>query len=187
MDVTETLYVATRAAWREWLAAHHASGPEIWLISYRKHTGRPSLPYNDAVEEALCFGWIDSTRKGLDEDRYAQRFTPRKPGSPYSQPNKERLARLVGQGRVLPSVLARLGAGDVAEAYAIPDDIVRALQADAAAWAFFRSTSPSYQRIRAAYVDVARGRPEEFAKRLRHLVEKSARGEPFGYGIESYF
>lgn len=186
MDITETLYVATREAWRDWLAAHHEEAPEIWLVSYRKHTGQPSLPYNEAVEEALCFGWIDSTRKGIDEDRYAQRFTPRRPGSEYSQTNKERLARLLARDRIHPAVAA--GLGDVRpEAYGIPGDIVEALQADEAAWTFFQTTAPSYQRIRAAYIDGARSEPAEFAKRLERLVEKSAQGKQFGYGIESYY
>lgn len=186
MDITETLYVATREEWRDWLAARHEEAREIWLVSYRKHTGRPSVPYNDAVEEALCFGWIDSTRKGIDDKRYAQRYTPRRPGSPFSQPNIERLARLLSQGRVRPSVAESLG--DVRpEAFVIPDDILAALHADEAAWAFFQTTSPSYQRIRAVYVDGARDRPEEFAKRLNRLIEMSARGKQFGYGIESYY
>ncbi len=186
MLITKTLYVPARAAWRDWLAAHHADEPEVWLVSYRKHTGRPSVPYNDAVEEALCFGWIDGIRKGLDGDRYAQRFTPRRAGSAFSQTNQERLARLIAAGQVLPSVLA--GLGDVRpERYEIPSDIRAALQSEGEAWAFFEATSPAYQRIRAAYVDAARGRPEEFAKRLRHLVRQSARGKPFGYGIERYF
>lgn len=182
----DTLYVPTREAWRAWLAAHHAATPEIWLVSYRKHTGRASVPYNDAVEEALCVGWIDSTRRGLDDARYAQRFTPRRPGSSFSQTNKERLARLLEQGKVLPTVAA--GLSDVQpEAFVIPGDIRAALQANEAAWGFFRATSPAYQRIRAAYVDHVRERPAEFDKRLRHLVEKSARGVQFGYGIEAYY
>lgn len=186
MDITVTLYVATREAWRNWLAAHHETASKIWLVSYRKHTGRPSVPYNDAVEEALCFGWIDSTRKGLDDDRYAQRYTPRRAGSTYSQPNRERLARLDAQGLLHPSVQKALDSIRP-EAYQIPNDILFALQADERAWDFFQTTSPSYQRIRAAYVDTARGRPADFAKRLRHLVAQSARGKQFGYGIEAYY
>ena len=186
MDITETLYVYTREAWRDWLAAHYDSKTEIWLISYLKATGKPSLRYNEAVEEALCFGWIDSTRKKFDEERSAQRYTPRRPRSGYSQPNKERLARLISQGKVIPSVLARLG--DVrAEDFQFPEDILAALRANDAAWAFFQSTSPSYQRIRAAYVDIARDRPEDFEKRLRNLVDKSAKGKHFGYGIEDFY
>ena len=186
MDITETLYVTTREEWRDWLMANFNTKPEIWLISYRKHTGRPSIPYNSAVEEALCFGWIDSIRKGIDSERNAQRFSPRKPGSSYSQPNKERLARLIRAGKVIPSVLESIG--DMRpENYKIPNDILSALQSNEAAWLFFRTTSPSYQRIRAAYIDVARKRPEEFKKRLDHLIDMSAQGNQFGYGIEDYY
>lgn len=186
MDITNTLYVPTRSEWREWLAAHYQDESEIWLISYRVHTGRPSVAYNDAVEEALCFGWIDSTRKGVDSDRFAQRFTPRRPGSGFSQTNKERLARLIRQGMVAPSVEAELG--DVRpEAFEIPDDIRSALKDNAEAWAFFQTTSPAYQRIRAAYVDDARARPVDFQKRLKNLIDKSARGKLFGHGINKYY
>lgn len=186
MNITETLYVATREEWRDWLAAHYANKPEIWLISYRKSTGQPSIAYNDAVEEALCFGWIDSTRKGIDRNSYAQRFTPRRKGSGFSQINKERLARMIAQGRVIPPVLATLD-GIRADDYVIPEDIAAALQANKAAWDFFQTTSPSYQRIRAAYVDIARKQPGVFEQRLARLVEMSAKGKQFGYGIEDYF
>ncbi len=185
MKITATLYAATRKEWREWLHANHEQEREIWLVSYRKATGRPSVPYNEAVEEALCFEWIDSTRKRIDENRFAQRYTPRREKSPYSQLNKERFARLLLAGRVAPSVLEKVR--DVRVDYEIPPDILSALKSDEKAWEFFRSTSPSYQRIRAAFVDTARQRPEEFQKRLRHLVAKSAKGRQFGYGIEDFY
>ncbi|MEM8601686.1 MAG: YdeI/OmpD-associated family protein [Bacteroidota bacterium] len=186
MDLGTTLYASTRAAWRAWLAAHHESALEIWLVSYRKHTGQSSVPYNDAVEEALCFCWIDSTRKDLDETRYAHRYSPRRAGSSYSQTNKERLARLADQGLLTPSAEADLAANRP-EAYVIPEDIRIALQARDGAWAFFQSTSPSYQRIRAAYVDHARKRPDAFEKRLANLVQKCVQGKAFGYGIDAYY
>jgi uncharacterized protein YdeI (YjbR/CyaY-like superfamily) len=186
MDITETLYVTTREDWRGWLELNFDRKHEIWLVSYRKQTGRPSVPYNSAVEEALCFGWIDSIRKSIDRDRNAQRFSPRKPGSAYSQTNKERLARLIRAGRVLPSVVKSVG-GLRPEAYDIPKDILSALRSNEEAWSFFLATSPSYQRIRAAYVDAARKRPQEFTKRLEHLVNMSAKGKQFGYGIEDYY
>lgn len=186
MDITETLYVPTREEWRDWLATHHEDKREVWLVSYRKHTGQPSVPYNDAVEEALSFGWIDSIRKTIDGERYAQRFTPRRAGSAYSQTNKERLARLAAEGKLHPSVQGEYG-NNRPEDFKIPDDIRLALKAREGAWAFFESTSPSYQRIRAAYVDHARDRPDEFEKRLSNLVKKSAQGKQFGYGIEGYF
>ena len=186
MEISETLYVSTREEWRRWLEANHRSEDEIWLISYRKETGRPSLAYNVAVEEALCFGWIDSIRKGIDEEKYAQRFTPRDPASGYSQTNKERLARLAAESKVIPEVLGILQTNRP-EDYEVPEDIIAALKSNEDAWEFFRSTSPSYQRIRAAYVDVARDRPGEFEKRLDHLVEKSANGKQFGYNIEDLY
>lgn len=186
MEITETLYVTARECWREWLEANYKAKPEIWLVSYKKHTRLPSIPYNDAVEEALCFGWIDSIRKRLDDDRTVQRFSPRKQESSYSQTNKERLARLIEAGKVLPSVLENLD--DVRpENYQIPEDILSALQSNQGAWEFFQTTSPSYQRIRAAYIDGARMRPADFKKRLDNLIEKSAKGKQFGYGIEEYY
>lgn len=186
MDITETIYLSARKEWREWLEANYQAKPEIWLVFYKQHTGRPSIPYNDAVEEALCFGWIDSIRKRLDDDRNVQRFSPRKQGSSYSQTNKERLARLIEAGKVIPSVLEDLG--DVRpERYQIPEDILFALRSNQVAWEFFQTTSLSYQRIRAAYVDGARERPVDFKKRLDNLIEKSAKGKQFGYGIEDYY
>lgn len=185
MEITATLDAITRREWRRWLEANHEREREVWLVSYRKATGRPSVPYHHAVEEALCFGWIDSTRKRIDDDRYAQRFSPRRATSPYSQINKERLARLMAAGQVTPSVLEKVR--DIRVDYELPPDIVSALESDKRAWEFFRSTSPSYQRIRAAFVDTVRGRPEEFEKRLKHLVAKSAQGKQFGRGIEDYY
>lgn len=187
MIVSETFFAATRSEWRTWLEANHSTAPEIWLITYVKRVGRPSVSYNDAVEEALCFGWIDSIRKGLDADRHAQRFSPRKRNSGYSQTNRERMARLHQAGLLLPTYAAeaeRLAQ----EPFVAPPDILKALQAEPAAWDFFQSTSPAYQRIRIAYVDHARLRPgDEFEKRLAHLVAMSVRRKQFGNNIETYY
>ncbi len=181
-----TLYVFERTRWRDWLARHYATESDVWLVSYRKASDKPSLNYNDAVEEALCFGWIDSTRRGIDEECYAQRFSPRRQGSAYSQTNKERMARLIARGAVLEDVIER--AGDIRpEVFEIPPDIRRALEAEPGAWAFFKSTAPSYQRIRAAYVDHARNRGAEFEKRLAKLVRECARKMQFGHHIETYY
>jgi uncharacterized protein YdeI (YjbR/CyaY-like superfamily) len=186
MNVTETIYVSTREDWRRWLQENHDSKDEIWLVSYRKGSGSPSLPYNVAVEEALCFGWIDSIRKGIDDEKYAQRFTPRKPASSYSQTNKERLARLDAEGKLIQGVRRELH-NNRPEEYEIPEDIIAALKSNEAAWEHFNSTSPSYQRIRAAYVDAARDRPGEFEKRLNNLIQKSANCQQFGYHIEDFY
>ena len=129
MKITQTLYVPDRKAWRAWLKKHARTEKEIWLIYYRKQAGKLRLPYNDAVEEALCFGWIDSIVKSLDADRLVQRFSPRRPKSGFSQPNKERLRRLIERGQVMPEVLATLGDLD-SEAFVYPADILKALKAN---------------------------------------------------------
>lgn len=186
MDITQTLYVSTRASWRAWLQVQHDTKEEIWLVSYRKATGQPSVPYNDAVEEALCVGWIDSIRKSLGDTRYAQRYTPRKPGSSYSQTNKERLRKLIAAGQVLPQVEAAVAAV-LAEPFVFPADIQAALRAVPQAWHNFQRYSGAYQRIRIAYIDTARHRPGEYEKRLAHLLKMTVQDKQFGYGIEAYF
>jgi uncharacterized protein YdeI (YjbR/CyaY-like superfamily) len=149
-------------------------------------TGKPNIPYNEAVEEALCFGWIDSIRKNLDQERYVHRFTPRKPESGYSQTNKERLKKLVEQGKVMPEVLASIGEIR-AEDFEYPEDIMDALQANELAWQNFQSYSGSYQRIRVAFIDSARNRPEEFEKRLKHFIKMTEQDKQYGYGIEQFY
>jgi uncharacterized protein YdeI (YjbR/CyaY-like superfamily) len=186
MKITQTLYVHKREEWRAWLQAHYQTEPEIWLVYYRIETGKPRIAYNDAVEEALCFGWIDSTVKSLDEERTAQRFSLRKPKSGYSQTNKERLRRLIPQDKVLPEVVASLG-NILDELFVIPNDILDALQANSQAWANFQRYSEPYQRIRIAYIDHSRHRPGEFEKRLNHFLKLTEQDKQFGFGIESYF
>jgi len=180
------LYVSDRKVWRDWLEEHSKTEREIWLIYYRKGAGQPRIPYNDAVEEALCFGWIDSTIKTLDKERLAQKFSPRRPRSGYSQTNKERLRRMIQQGKVMEDVLASLG--DVLdEEFEIPPDILEVLKANELAWENFQRYSGPYQRIRIAYIDHARERPEEFKKRLKHFIQNTEKDKQFGYGIETYF
>jgi uncharacterized protein YdeI (YjbR/CyaY-like superfamily) len=186
VKITKTFYAPNRKAWREWLRKHAKAEKEVWLIYYRKQSGKARIGYNDAVEEALCFGWIDSTVKTVDAERIAQRFSPRKPNSPYSQTNKERLRRLIGQGKVSKAALKKLG--DVStDGFKIPGDILRALKADRQAWENLQRYSQSYQRIRIAYIDSARKRPGEFEKRLKHFLEMTANDKQFGFGIETYF
>ncbi len=186
MQITRTLHASDRESWRAWLEANYRTEREIWLVYPRKRTGRPRIPYNDAVEEALCFGWIDSTLKSLDADRLAQRFSPRRPGVAYSQPNRERLRRMIDRGRVAPDVLERVAGLDL-DSFEMPPDILRALRENEVAWRNFQAFSGSYRRIRVAFVDDARRRPEEFEKRLRHLVRMTEKGRQFGHGIESYY
>lgn len=179
MEIGKTLYAADRKAWRAWLKKNHSTAAEIWLVSYRKHTGKPTLPYNDAVEEALCFGWIDSIVKKVDNDSYAQRFTPRRQGSSWSELNRERLRRLVRKGKVpsayLPTAKAILGNSSAA----IAPDIIQALRQDKEVWRNFSRFPAAYRRIRIAWIEGARGR-QQFQQRLQYFLRKTKVNKKFG-------
>ncbi len=174
--LTRTLYVHRIADWRAWLRKHGKTSREIWLVYYRKESGKPRLSYNDAVDEALCFGWIDSTVKKIDAERFAQRFTPRRPGSKTSEMNEARARRLVREKRMTPAGLATIGTLRAPR----PADIRAALERDADAWKHFQRFPAPYRRIRIAFVEGARRRPTEFQRRLRNLVRRSAKNERFG-------
>ena len=187
LDEAELLYVTNGREWRDWLKRRYRSEKEVWLVYYKKHTGKPRISYNDAVEEALCFGWIDSTVRSIDEDRYAQRFSPRNPKSPYSQANKERLRALVKQGQVVDEVLATL-ANLAEEQSEVPPDILKAIKSNKKAWKNFQTFSPPYIRIRIAFIDAARKKPQEFTKRLGYFIEMTEKNRQFGFGgIEKYY
>ena len=108
MKITKTLYVTNRKEWRNWLLNNFDSKPEIWLIYYKKHTGKPRILYNDAVEEALCFGWIDSTIKRVDEEIYVQKFTPRKARSIWSDLNRKRAEKMINAGLMTSAGLIKI-------------------------------------------------------------------------------
>src|SRR5687768_1000577 len=108
MEIGETLYVTTRDDFRKWLVKNHQTRKEIWLIQYKKATKKPSIDYVEAVEEALCFGWIDSTQKSMDAERYATRFSPRRPKSNWTETNKERARRLIAEGKMTEAGFATL-------------------------------------------------------------------------------
>ena len=187
MDIGETLYVTNRTPWREWLKSNFETATEIWLIYPNKASGKPRILYNDAVEEALCFGWIDSIIKKLDDLHSVQRFTPRNPKSGYSQPNKERLRWLAGEDLLHPSV--REAVSDIlVEEFVFPADILEAIRANEQAWKNFQGFSPAYQRIRVAYIDAARKRPEVCESRLRNFLAATEKGKQIGYGgIDKYY
>jgi uncharacterized protein YdeI (YjbR/CyaY-like superfamily) len=187
MKVVQTLHVADRKEWRDWLKKNYKIEKEIWLVYYKKDSGKPRILYNDAVEEALCFGWIDSTVKRLDSERFAQKFSPRKPGSPYSQANKERLARLVENGKVLKPIRDTLGDFSI-ENVQIPKDIRSAIKSNRLAWKNFQKFSQPYIRIRIAFIEGARNRPQEYEKRLRYFIKMTEKNKQFGFGgIEKYY
>jgi len=187
MEITQTLYVTNPKDWRAWLKKHYKTEKEIWLVYYKKESGKPRIAYNDAVEEALCFGWIDSIVRKIDEESFAQRFSPRKPKSGYSQANKERLKTLMEQGKVMKDVLKTLG-GISQEEFEIPEDILKEIKSNKQAWRNFQEFSEPYKRIRIAFIEGARKRPGEFKKRLQYFIKMTGKNKMFGFGgIEKHF
>ncbi len=179
MELGETLYVTERREWRGWLKEHHNSKREIWLVFYKQGTGKPRLSYNDSVEEALCFGWIDSTVKRVDEESNAQRFTPRRENSPLSPMNKERARRLIASGEMTQAGRATIK-DNLDEPLHIADDILEALKRDEAAWKSFQGFSETYKKIRIGWIEGARSRPQVFQTRLQYFLKMTAQDKQFG-------
>ena len=184
----ETFYTADRNTWREWLSSHFETEKEIWFVFPMKASGEESLSYNDAVEEALCFGWIDSTIKHIDPLHRAQRFTPRNLSSVYSRPKIERLSWLNDRGLLHPAVRENV-LPLITAPYVFPEDILSRLRADPVAWENYNAFPDAYRRIRVAYIDAARKRPEEFEKRMKSFLEKTRQNRriPGFGGIDKYY
>jgi uncharacterized protein YdeI (YjbR/CyaY-like superfamily) len=178
MEVRKTLLVTSREEWRAWLTEHHQSETEVWLIYYKKHTGRPPIPYDHAVEEALCFGWIDSIVKRIDDEQVAQKFTPRRDHTRWSELNKRRLRKLIREGRMTEAGLAKIDRamlGDEPPAKPsrgdpdIPGIVKQALMANAKAWENFQNLASSRRRQYVRWVmDAQKEATRE--RRLREVV-----------------
>jgi uncharacterized protein YdeI (YjbR/CyaY-like superfamily) len=178
-----TLDVRTRADWRRWLANHHASSPGIWLLRYKQHTGVESMSYEDLVCEALCFGWIDSLIKRVDDNSYAIKVTPRKPTSKWSDPNRKRWKQLKTAGLLAAPGLA---AAPTANTYApkpsipeLPAYIAKAFKANPKAWSFFQTLSARNRRDFVVWIHTAK-RPATREKRMRQSIELLAHGKKLG-------
>lgn len=188
MITDKILNIKTRTEWRNWLQQNYNIENEVWLVYAKKSTGEERIQYNDAVEEALCFGWIDSTNKTLDKDHTIQRFTPRQAKSRYSQPNKERLKWLVENNLIHQSFL-KTAQEIISKKYVFPLDILDEIKKDKTVWNNYKDFSDSYKRIRIAYIEEARKRPEEFTKRLNNFIKKTRDNKlisGFG-GIDKYY
>lgn len=181
-------YFENREDWRKWLTDNFETADEIWFVFPAKSSGKISIIYNDAVEEALCFGWIDSTIKTFDKEHKIQRFTPRNTKSTYSQANKERLKWLLESKMIHPTLEDKVRSV-LSSRFIFPDDITYRLKEDKTVWENYRHFSDAYKRIRIAYIEAARKRPEEFEKRLNHFINKTKENKKitgFG-GIEKYY
>ena len=172
----------TRAAWRRWLQANHSKRTGVWLMYYRKGTATRSVSYIEAVEEALCFGWIDSIVKSVDSESYVQLFTPRKPKSSWSSTNKARVQRLIAAGLMTPAGLEKIELAknngsweslDSVEALEVPDDFRRALNRNRKALANFEAFSPSKRKALLYRISGAK-RAETRARRIQLAVELAA-------------
>ena len=182
LDRLPSVEARNRAAWRAWLRRHHRTAPGAWLVYHKKHSDTPSVTYEEAVQEALCYGWIDSLVRALDRDRYRQLFTPRKPRSTWSQANKRRVARLLAEGRMQPAGLAKIEAAkangswrslDAVESLTIPADVRRAFAAEGDALRHFRGYAASLRKGVLYWLASAK-RPETRALRLAKLVAYAA-------------
>jgi uncharacterized protein YdeI (YjbR/CyaY-like superfamily) len=189
-----TLYAPSREAWREWLETNHASESHIWLIYYKKHTGKPSVPYNDAVEEALCFGWIDSLVQRIDEEKYMQKYTPRKPKSTWSKLNVRRVEKMMKEGKMTPVGMELYNYAvengllpDMDEQPAkkegifpeVPEYFSQALSQNPKACETFNRLAPSYKLAYLGWIMQAK-REETRQRRLKETIELLSAGKKLG-------
>jgi uncharacterized protein YdeI (YjbR/CyaY-like superfamily) len=178
------LDVRSRRHWRKWLQKHHVSSAGVWLVYHKTHSGVESIKYEDSVREALCFGWVDSLIKRLDEDRYARKFTPRKPTSKWSDSNRKRWKELKAAGLL---ATAGVAAGPTANRYAaapvipnkIPAYIATALKANPKAWSCFQKLSPSHRRKFLMWIHTAK-RVETRQRRIRESIKLLLAGKKLG-------
>jgi uncharacterized protein YdeI (YjbR/CyaY-like superfamily) len=185
----KTLDVRSRREWRKWLKENHDSISEIWLVFHKRHAGVASLSYDDGVEEALCFGWIDSIIRRLDDDRYARKFTPRKADSKWSTINRRRYADLASRGLLAAPGLKRPPTSKSGDAprpstprlsvSALPAYIGKALKADPRARRYFEQLAPSYRRAYIGWIDSAK-RDETKQKRLHEALSLLAAAKKLG-------
>ena len=173
-----SVHPAPRAEWRAWLAENHGRAEGVWLISYKKATGKPRIKYDEAVEEALCYGWIDSKPNKLDDKRSLLWFAPRKPGTGWSKPNKERVAKLMAAGLMAPAGLAKVEAAkadgswnalDAVEALEMPADLDQALAANPTARQYFDAFPHSVKRAILEWIASAKS-PETRDRRVEETV-----------------
>lgn len=181
MELGKTLRVTTRKTWRVWLEKNHSRKKEIWLVYATKQSGQARIPYGDAVEEALCFGWIDGVMKKIDANYFAQRFSPRRSAkSQLSETNKERVRRMIRAGLMTPAGMEKIR-GRMNEKFVLPSDIIAALKRDPKTWKNFQRFPKWYQRVRVGWLDASRQKREIFEARLRYFLKMTAQNKRYGH------
>jgi uncharacterized protein YdeI (YjbR/CyaY-like superfamily) len=177
MDITNTIKPIDRAEWRNWLVQNHKTLMEIWVLSDDRPE-QPTVTYLDAVEEALCFGWIDGIAKRYSSHELAQRFTPRKRRSNWTELNKARARRLIRLGLMTESGSATLP--DLDAEFIVADDLLAILRAEPDVWSNYQAFPDRYRRIRMGYIEEMRKNPTEFDRRLQNFLSKTANNKMFG-------
>jgi uncharacterized protein YdeI (YjbR/CyaY-like superfamily) len=190
MKITKTFHARNREEWRAWLKKNHDVETVVWLVFYKKQTGQPSIPYEDAVEEALCFGWIDSVIQRIDDKKYGRKFTPRKGDSKWSAPNKRRVAKMIREGKMTEAGFSKLNYSGVQDDYGrtprrkaqelvVPPYFKRALLGNRKAWENFNKLAPSYRRSYILWIATAKT-DETRDRRLREAVQLLAQNKKLG-------
>lgn len=189
MKIAEKLYVTNRVDWRQWLRKNYDTKKEVWLIYYKKHTGKPRIPYNDAVEEALCFGWIDSIVQKIDDEKFAQKFTPRKGKSKWSEANKKRTRKMIKEGKMTEAGLAKIkeakNGGEwfktapARKELVIPPYITEALATNKKALDNFNNLANSYKRQLVGWISSAK-REETRKRRLTEAIRLLEQNKKLG-------
>jgi uncharacterized protein YdeI (YjbR/CyaY-like superfamily) len=187
MEITHTFSAPDRAAWHDWLAEHGANETEVWLIYFKAASGKPTISYPDSLEEALCFGWVDSLIQKIDEEKYARKFTPRKAGSKWSELNKHLAARLVQEGRMSAAGLAKVdfplsqapAARPKRSALPLPDWLKAGLMSSPKAWENFQMLAPSHQRNYIGWISDAK-KEETRQRRIREAIRRLEKNETLG-------
>jgi uncharacterized protein YdeI (YjbR/CyaY-like superfamily) len=186
MKLGETFYSKDRESWHNWLVKNSKAKKEIWLIYYKKSSGKPRISYNDAVDEALCFGWIDSTAKSIDSEKFAQRFTPRRKTSVLSEMNRERVRRMINQKRMTAQGLEAISHAfnhleDKKIVFRIRKDILSAIKKNKAAWEHFLKLPEGYRRVRIGYIESQRAHNNTaFRKSLNNFIRMTEKNKRFG-------
>ena len=187
MQITKSTYAANRNEWREWLNKHHADEKEVWLIYFKQNSGKPSVTYIESLEEALCFGWIDSIIQKIDEEKYARKFNPRRAGSKWSDLNKHLVAKLNQQGRMQKAGLATvnfsLPPSDIPKPrrpeLPLPDWLKTRIMESPLAWENFIHLPPSHRRNYIGWISDAK-KEETRQKRIREAIQRLERNERLG-------
>jgi len=183
------LYFKTTAEWRDWLRENQATSNGLWLIFFKKESGKPSLDYEASIEEALCFGWVDSIIRNIDAEQYARKFTPRRPDSKWSELNKNRIAKLIRENRMTPGGLALVetarqnGQWDKSDrpdiSFDIPDEFQTTLAENPKALQYFRQLTPTGRKQYLVWINVAK-QPETRTRRIREAVTLLESGRKLG-------